>query len=287
MKTSMNISTTFHGTVVNDIRIAKEAGFAGIEFQDPKLYRYLDLGMPVDALVERLDGLVVTGVGALQEDEPEAFAREARRLAEVSAALGAPMMQMCTGPVDPEVVKDFRAGRLTPADRRYRGALGLSDRESLEMTARNVATAGDIAAEHGLDVYLEPLGWAPINSVRQAQQVIEMAGRENVGINVDFWHFYVAGDTPEDIARLDASEIKIVAIDDGIAVAEGDVPDQNYHRDVWTGGGVIPLQEWVDAVKATGYDGWYSSEIFCNKSAELDFGEVARTMRGLLEILLA
>nr|WP_300146430.1 sugar phosphate isomerase/epimerase family protein [Propionicimonas sp.] len=286
LKTSMNVTTTFHGNVVNDIRIAKEAGFAGIELQSPKLYRYLALGLPLDALLPRLNGLVVSAVGALQEDEPEIVTREAVRLAEITAALGAPMMQMCTGPVDPEVVKDFRAGRLRPEDRRYRGALGLSDREALEWTAKNVALAADIAADHGIGVCLEPLGWAPVNSVGQAVQILELINRPNVGINIDFWHFYVAGDTPEDIARLDPSIISTIHVDDGLPVAPGDVPDQAHHRNVWTGGGVIPIQEWVDAVKSTGFDGWYCTEIFCAKAAELDFLEVARTLRGVLEILL-
>jgi sugar phosphate isomerase/epimerase len=54
-----------------------------------------------------------------------------------------------------------------------------------------------------------------------------------------------------------------------------------------TGGGSIPLQEWVDAVKATGYDGWYASEIFCDKANEFDFLEVATTLRNLMHILVA
>ncbi|MDR1236741.1 MAG: sugar phosphate isomerase/epimerase [Propionibacteriaceae bacterium] len=286
-KVSMNVTTTFYGNIVNDIRIAKEAGFPGIELQSPKLYRYLNLGMSVEALLPQLDGLAVTAVGALQEDEPETFTREAHKLAKLTAAFGAPMMQMCTGPVDPEVVKDFRAGRLADNDPRYRGALGRTDRESLEHSASNTAIAADIAAEYGIGVCLEPLGWAPVNSVKQAVQILEIIDRPNVAINVDFWHFYVAGDTPADIAALDAAQIATVHVDDGIPVAPGEVPDQVHHRNVWTGGGVIPIQEWIDAVKSTGFDGWYCSEIFCAKAAELDFLEVARTLRSTLEILLA
>ncbi|NLW13656.1 MAG: sugar phosphate isomerase/epimerase, partial [Trueperella sp.] len=67
----------------------------------------------------------------------------------------------------------------------------------------------------------------------------------------------------------------------------GEIQDQAVSRNVWTGGGSIPLQEWVDAVKATGYDGWWCSEIFHDKSAEFGFLQVAQTLRSNMEILIA
>ena len=57
-------------------------------------------------------------------------------------------------------------------------------------------------------------------------------------------------------------------------------------RNVWTGAGVIPLQEWVDAVKATGYDGWWSCELFSFKHYELVPWETARNIKALMEYLI-
>ena len=62
---SMNVTTTFHGTVVNDIAVAKAAGYGGIELQSPKLYRYLDAGYSPESLLPHLEGLQVTGLGAV------------------------------------------------------------------------------------------------------------------------------------------------------------------------------------------------------------------------------
>jgi sugar phosphate isomerase/epimerase len=118
-------------------------------------------------------------------------------------------------------------------------------------------------------------------------RVLEQINRPNVGLTVDYWHFFVAGDTPEDVAQLDRDLIKAVHVCDGRPVAPGEVPDQAVHRDIMTGGGVIPLQEYTDAVKATGYDGWYCPEIFCAKTAELDHLDVAVALRSLLQILVA
>lgn len=42
----------------------------------------------------------------------------------------------------------------------------------------------------------------------------------------------------------------------------------------------------VNAATTSGYTGWYCSEIFCDEVAELDLLGVARTPRGVLEILV-
>ena len=287
MKLSMNVTSAFFGNVVNDIAVAKQAGFTGIELQNPKFDRYLAAGFSPESVLPLLDGIEVSGIGALQEMEDDAFREEAERLSRFGQLYGAPTLQMCTGPVDVSVVKDFRAGTLHDGDLRYRGLLGHGEKDIIEKTAERVGLAADIAADHGLGLFLEPLGWAPINSLPQALRILDLANRDNLGIVVDFWHFWVAGDTPEDVARLDPSIIHAVHVCDGVPVPAGQVPDQAVSRNVWTGGGSIPLQEWVDAVKATGYDGWYCSEIFCDKSAELDFHQVASTLKNTMEILVS
>jgi sugar phosphate isomerase/epimerase len=73
--------------------------------------------------------------------------------------------------VDVRVVKEFRAGSLGDDDLRFRGALGHTDKDALADTARRVALAADIAADHGVSLYLEPLAWSPINRVSQALQI--------------------------------------------------------------------------------------------------------------------
>lgn len=287
MKLSMNVTSTFHGTVANDIEIAKAAGFTGIELQNPKLDRYLAAGLPAESVVPMLSGIEVSGIGALQESELDTFRAEAERIAKLGVLYGAPTMQMCTGPVDVQTVKDFKAGKIAADDPRFTGVLGLPEKEQIAKTAERVALAADIASDHGLGLFLEPLGWAPINRLSQALQIIETINRENVGLAVDFWHFWVTGDTPEEVAKLDPSLIHAVHICDGVPVPAGEIPDQAISRNVWTGGGSIPLQEWVDAVKATGYDGWWCSEIFHDKSAEFGFLQVAQTLRSNMEILIA
>ncbi|GAA4775507.1 sugar phosphate isomerase/epimerase family protein [Microbacterium gilvum] len=292
-KLSMNVTTTFHGNVVNDIAVAKAAGYGGIELQSPKLYRYLDAGYAVESLPPLLDGLEVTGIGAVLDlerrgDARETLLAEVERMADIAVVVGAPILQMCTGPVDWEVVKDFQAGRLSADDLRYRGTLGFSEGDALDVAAANVREAADIAADRGLDLYLEPLAWSNLNRHRHSLEIIERAGRDNVGIALDTWHYWTTGDTLEEVAATPKELIKAAHISDGLDLdRERDVPDQSVHRNVVIGGGAIPLQEWVDAIKSTGYDGWWVSEMFSDKANEHDFLEVATTIRGLLHILVS
>jgi sugar phosphate isomerase/epimerase len=289
----MNVTTTFFGNVIQDIRLAKEAGYTGIELQSPKLYRYLDAGYDVETLPPLLSGLEVTGMGAVldierQGTEREGYLAEVTRMCEVAVAVGAPIVQLCTGPVDWKVVMDFKAGRLAADDIRYRATLGLDEAEAIRVTGANVRAAADIAADHGLDLYLEPLAWARLNRCRHALALIEEAARDNVGIALDTWHFWTTGDTLDEVRALPKEIIKAVHLSDGVDLdREHDVADQSVHRNVVIGGGAIPLQQWVDAVKDTGYDGWWVTEMFSDRANEQDPAMVARTMRDLTAILVS
>lgn len=289
----MNVTTTFYGNVVNDIAVAKAAGYTGIELQSPKLYRYLDAGYAVETLPPLLEGLDVTGLGAVLDLERQGDARveflaEVARMCDIAAALGAPIVQLCTGPVDWNVVKDFRAGRIGRDDLRYRGTLGRSESDALDAAASNVREAADIAADRGLDLYLEPLAWSNLNRHRHSLEIIERAGRPNVGIALDTWHYWTTGDTLEEVAATPKELIRAVHISDGLDLdRENEVADQSVHRNVVIGGGAIPLQQWVEAIKSTGYDGWWVSEMFSDRANEHDALKVATTMRNLLDILVS
>jgi sugar phosphate isomerase/epimerase len=49
------------------------------------------------------------------------------------------------------------------------------------------------------------------------------------------------------------------------------------------GEGEIPIKEWVEAVKSTGFDGVYSSELLSPKHWEWDILEIARETKLRME----
>ncbi|KAA8815784.1 sugar phosphate isomerase/epimerase [Bifidobacterium callitrichos] len=291
-KITMNQTVTFFGNVQTDVRLAKEAGYDGIDLQDPKLYRYLDKGFSPESLLPFFEGIEVSDIGSIQNIEREGDAaedlmNEVRRMSELASLFGAKYIQLCTGPGHWDVCNDFAAGRLKADDPRYRGFLGRDEKEMIDVTAANVRRAADIAAEYGVEIYVEPLAWTPLNRCSQILEVLEKANRSNVGLAVDTWQFYSAGDTPEDAAALPAELIKIVHVSDGLWLDPATtVADMGIYRNVILGGGVIPLQEWIDAIKSTGFDGWYCPEIFSDRASEQDLRMIARLMHDMVAVLI-
>ncbi|BAB52895.1 sugar phosphate isomerase/epimerase family protein [Mesorhizobium japonicum] len=166
-----------------------------------------------------------------------------------------------------------------------RGVVGLPLETQIDLTASNLAAVADLAAQYGLLIYLEALSWTPLNTIDRQLRTIEIANRDNIRLVIDFWHCYTSGDTPKHIARLHKDIIYGVHICDSLAYAGG-VPDENMLRDVPTGNGVLNLKEWVDAVKSTGYDGWWSCELFCRRQHQENSYDVARSLNALMRDLV-
>lgn len=151
------------------------------------------------------------------------------------------------------------------------------------MTAKNLRDLANIGKHHKVEFYLEPLSWTPLHTLAQALELLDEATVDNVGLNIDFWHHFTSGTTPDQIARLDGKVIKAIHFCDSLPVT-GKITQEL--RNVWTGAGSIPLQEWVNAVKATGYNGWWSCELFSLRHYELDPWDTAQNLKALMEYLI-
>jgi sugar phosphate isomerase/epimerase len=163
--------------------------------------------------------------------------------------------------------------------------LGREVAEQIRIKARNHAHLADLAADYGLKLYLEALAWTPLNTLAQQQAIIDQCGRENVKLVIDYWHCYASGDGPEQIARLPKELLLGVHLCDS-KYFDGGIPDEGILRDVSTGSGVLDLEEWVDAVKATGYDDWWSCELFCKRDRQGNSIDVARQLKALMSRLV-
>ena len=144
---------------------------------------------------------------------------------------------------------------------RLRRSRELSGTELRRITADALREIADLGAPHGIRYYLEPVGWTPLGSLAAAVEAVEEADRDNVGLVLDFWHLWQRGATPDDVARLDRRLISGIDFADSLGPSGDPAPDQRSRR-VWPGEGAIPLGEWVDAVRATGFDGWWDNELY-------------------------
>ncbi|ASY68732.1 sugar phosphate isomerase/epimerase family protein [Sinorhizobium fredii] len=276
-----------HSTLAIDLDIAEKIGFDGIEASAAKLAAFLQAGFSEAELATLLLGVNVPGMGFLIDIERQGEAKkqlmqEAEKLFRLASVAGAKGVQVLTGPVNVEAVLRHEAGR--PANL-YSGLLNRTLKEQIALTARNLSEIADLARSYGLLVYLEALSWTPLNTIEKQLMIIESAARDNVRMVIDFWHCFTSGDTPDDIARLDKDIIYGVHVCDSLAFSGG-VPNEVVLRDVPTGAGVIDLKLWADAVKATGYDGWWSCELFCRKQQQQNSYEVARGLHALMSKLV-
>lgn len=267
--------------VLQDIRIAKEAGYDGMEMIGPKVDAFLASGLSLDILTRHLDGFPVRAlpyIGDIDRTEPERFQAlmdECNLRFGQAVALGAEQVELTNGPIGPGV----------GVDDGYSGPQGSRD-EIIETTAKNLKIIADMAGEKGLKLYLELLGWAELSTIEDAVDLLDATDRVNVGVVVDFWHFWVNGNTAADIGKLKAEQIFAVHFCDSLPPPTDGSPITHELREVWTGAGHIPLQDWVDAILATGYRGWFSGELFASAFHQHDPLLVASALRNTIQLTL-
>ncbi|MDR6635423.1 sugar phosphate isomerase/epimerase [Phyllobacterium sp. 1468] len=274
-------------TLSIDIDIARSLGFDGLETSGTKIAAFLDAGFTHQDLKARLGDLFLPGIGFLidverQGEQRDDMLREAERLCQLAVAAGAKGIEAITGPLDLRV---FEAGSAARHPMLYRGLIDLSRDKQTTLTADNLRAVADIAASYGLIVYLEALSWTPLNTMDDQLRVIGLCKRDNVKLVIDFWHSYTSGDTPERISHLDRDLIYGVHLCDSLPFTGG-IPNEAILRDVPTGSGALDLQSWVDAVKATGFTGWWSCELFCNRQHQDNSYCVAKDLKSLMERLI-
>jgi sugar phosphate isomerase/epimerase len=279
MRLVYNSNSTMHLPVRMQIRVAKETGWDGIFVRQEHVRRYLAEAGDAASLRAALAGLDPINLGALLDverwrpDERAVMLEEAAALTELAVEIGASSIQLLTGPVAPGGA--------------YRGPAELSPGELRRVTADAIRSVADLGTSSGLRYYLEPIAWTPLSTLAQAADVIDAVGRPNVGLVLDFWHLWQRGTTPDQLARLDPRIIHGVDLGDSLGPAGNPTTDQRSRR-VWPGDGDIPLQEWVDAIRSTGFDGWWDNELYSPLHWEWpDPFAVGTGLRAVLKELLA
>ncbi len=267
---TMHGLSTMHCNIRTDIRIAGETGYDGLEIVESKLLRYLDQGFTAEDLnllfkAHGVRPVCINALKSIERIEPcerQALLAEAERLCAAAEVLSCPTVQ------------------LVP----FCGLQGRPWPEVLKLTARNIADIADIGKRHGVRFQLEPIAWSPIHSLSQSLLVLQEAGRDNVGMVIDFWHLWAGGETtPDEVARLDGKMIYGVHFCDGVRHEPGTEWVEEALRGYLPGEGKIAIKEWVAAVRATGFDGVWSSELLSLKHWEWDLWEIARETKTRME----
>ena len=259
----MNLRTSF--------RLAHECGFNAVEISVPKLRNYLSIGNTPQDVVGMLKEYELTpvcvndifGVESMRPEERKRIFLEMEYLAPLTQAIGCKTLQVCP---------------LTELSE-------LSWPEARRMTAKNIRKLSEMAAPYGVRIQLETMAWAPIHSLALGLEVLDEVGLPNTGISIDTWHFHAGGETtPDDVSKMDKNLMCNIHFCDGRRPYAGEAWDEEVQRAYYPGEGDIPLKEYADAIRATGYSGPWSIELISRRHWEEDSRVVAqRLYAGLSE----
>lgn len=263
--------TTMHSNAVADIANVKAAGFDAIELHAPKLERYLDAGFAAEELLPALGQLRVNNIPALFPivfEAPEAYERLLRRCERLCAA--AQVLECHTLQVEA-----WATG----------GPVKVEWPIVRSQVAQSLADLADIAAGYEVRIALENIPATPVHDLARALEVIDLAGRDNLGIVADTFSLWAGGTTWDEVRVLDPRLIFLVHIDDS-KQRTGDIWT-NEPRPCLPGDGVVPLQEGIAAIREAGYNGVWTAEVYSLYHAEWDPVLLTREVKRRLEALLA
>jgi 4-hydroxyphenylpyruvate dioxygenase len=241
VKTSI-ATVSIAGDLAEKLAAISAAGFDGVEIFENDFLAFdgspRDVGrMAADA------GLAITLFQPFRDFEglPEpqrsrAFDRAERKF-DVMQELGTDLMLVCSS--------------VSPV------SLGGIDR-----AAADFRELGERAAKRGLRVGYEALAWGRhVNDHRDAWEVVRRADHPNIGLILDSFHTLAR--------KIDLSSIRSIPSDKIFIVQLADAPQIDMDLLYWSrhfrnmpGEGDLPVREFMQAVAATGYDGYISLEIF-------------------------
>lgn len=236
------------------------------------------------------------GFEAVEPRHDELAQMSAPQLAELSADLQAKHLTWAAAGLPIDFRKDdatFRDGlsKLTPIAAALQRAgvtrvgtwLSPSDaqltyRANFQQHTERLRAVATVLKDHGLRLGLEYVGtqlllvgkrYPFVHTMAEARELITAIGTGNVGLVLDSWHWWTAGDTEADILALKASDVVSVDLNDaprGIAKEQ----QRDNQRELPLATGVIDLAPFVNALARIGYDGPARAEPFNQALNALD-----------------
>ena len=262
----LNTSTIKTQPLLEKIRITAEAGFAGVELWINDIYEYIGRGGEIRDVEQALQdhGLFVPcmialrGWGEAVGREYDLMLEEARRRMELATRIGSPYI-VATPPREPCEVNQLID--------RYGDLLKIGREVGIKPTFEYISF---FAGAQTLDV---------------AWQVVQQVGDSEATLIVDAFHTWNSPSTEGLLAEIPANCISHYHIDDG----HPDIPrcQQTDPDRVMIGDGPIDLAGEIRQLRAIGYQGTVSLELFNQQLWKQDPLDVARLGRQRLENLLA
>jgi 4-hydroxyphenylpyruvate dioxygenase len=241
MQTSI-ATVSLSGGLAEKLEATAAAGFTGVEIFESDLLSFNGTPKDVARMVAQLGLKIVTFQpfrdfeGMPEPQRSRTFARAERKF-DLMGELGCDLLMICSN-VSPD-------------------SLGGIDR-----AAADFHELGERAKKRGIRVGYEALAWGRhVSDYRDSWEVVRRADHPAIGLTLDSFHIFSRKTDLKAIRSIPGDKIVLVQLADAPWL-DMDVMSWSRHFRCFPGQGEFPLNEFMDAVSATGYSGLLSLEIF-------------------------
>lgn len=266
MKFAVSQISTLTSPLEADLPAFAAAGFTAVELSMEKIGRYLEQ-RPIDDLKALLASLGLQATGAIglapkgpalllsRGQEAEDYFAMLERQLTLSRDLDIPQIGIGADAAKWITDPDWQAGAVD-----------------------NLRRAADMAADFDVRIGIECLSLGPpigpflLASLAETRTLVDQVGRDEIGINVDFFHHYRSGGTAAELATLPGRQIVGVHVTDLNSKPREDLGDGD--REL-PGEGILPLAEYARSILSTGYDGPWVIELLNQKIWDMPVTEAA------------
>jgi len=253
-KLNLNVGQVgVRATPMEAVALAKKHGYGSVTPMAWAMGRMSDEQMAELAAAMRKAGLVwgASGIGPFFDADEQRFKAKRERIAKAAKLLQRAKVTRCFTWVPP-------------------GSKTRTYRANFRLHVKRTREVGKLLADHGLRIGLEYLGtktlvlkskYPFVQTLAEMKELTEEVGLNNVGLALDSWHWFQAGDTEEDIASLTNRQAVTADICDAPAGIERHrMPDSPRKLPCTTG--VIDLKPFLTGLVKIGYDGPLGTEPF-------------------------
>jgi sugar phosphate isomerase/epimerase len=267
-----------HGTFDESVSLAAKYGFEAVD-PDTELFARLSDG-DLNRLLDNLKSKNLRlGAGEMpvefREDEA-AFSDGLKKLPEVAKALQ-------------------RAGVRRVSTYILPSSETLTYLQNFRQHAARLRTCAEVLRDHGQQLGLEYVGprsfWRSqrhsfVHTLSEMKELEVAVGTDNLGFQLDSFHWFNAEETAADIETLRSSDILTVDLNDAPRVTLDQ--QQDGKRELPAATGVIPVDKFLGALLHIGYDGPIAAEPFNKELAALPIDEAcSRTAAAIKKALAA
>jgi len=236
--------------IKRDIALVSYSGFVGYELWVEKLLAYMLVGSPDELAQLVCESGVRVPAFCFVGDFPDMGIHSAEP--ETARNIFA-YLQAITCPVAVYVVDPHE---------------GLDRPAAMKQAADQLREVADLAAEYRVGLAIEfiyTLNY--MKTVADAIELMERVERDNVGISLDTFHFYMGGSRLEDVARIPPGRLYGIHVNSCPDIPKTQLTDKDR---LPPGLGTLPFKEILDASRDQGYQEQLSVEILHDDYWQMD-----------------